>query len=742
MKFIGNATTTATPASANVQSQPETTVTPETTAPEQFVYGRVLVDGIEFPRTGEETQSLKANAKGRYALASTLDEQMLASKEAALCGSFEVAIMYSQYLFKTVMSNVWPQLVEEEEVYQAQFELDKSTHYAVQTDSQVAICALVEQMVFYRGIVVEDNRATFGVHQVMEQTIGLQRSIKDVRIYVQNGIKYLQSVGVLEKRIVDGKVPYTAAVRDKLVEIQHELDNRAKGYTVGFNFPLESAKHGFYRKSPRKVIKNGGKATPDLVKVLDTYSSRAYTVRYEMVSAIEIASVELQHRIAENKKKMVEEMNAEVRLELEKELNNAKAQMDALLTHVGKDIYFATQISGAGRVDFVGGLNPQGSSYTKVLLEYSEKLALGESGFETLSQCFTEAIGAEKTLTTTQRRQYADNNRGLWLGLTEFTTETYEEFRVRCEMFGVKRSFAGMRFAVELAQANEQGRKTFKSGMVCHQDLTTSGAQHIAAIYGDRKIAFMSNVVAQSRDTMTNDLYTLACAGHGISDITRAWHMKPAVMTGAFYGAGTATVAKSMVEISHGETLMEDAQHYASTLEGRIATNARALYLHQEIMKPKAYRALACGNKVTFTAPDGYMFRIGRPDWTKKVVVVGKQVCKLERPTKMNARASSLQVSAMSIHMCDSYHLRLICLRGEHIHLTPIHDSFGSHASTFLEVNQIIRSTFAEMHERDEDGHSYWTREFGLNTQAVEYKMNPSTRYEASEALRALNMAN
>jgi len=283
----------------------------------------------------------------------------------------------------------------------------------------------------------------------------------------------------------------------------------------------------------------------------------------------------------------------------------------------------------------------------------------------------------------------------------------------------------------------------YESNLVCHQDGTCNGLQHMAAMTGDRSTAESVNCVASTIEDKPADIYALVyleALNHTDNDKAlelikkygRDMAKNPVMVTG--YGATETTIKRNIAKYLANKnestalaTVIGDA--YLKAI-GMCAGAVTQLTESLKICVNDALLENPTKSKFTWVTADGFiacteyrnseMFRVRAGTLAARMRGLGKA----ELDTVKTAGAMSPNL----VHSIDSTHCRMVVRACEH-DLVTVHDSVGSHAATYFKTSRCIREKFVITHSYNALGDLCK----GLQQDAPEFHGD----YEAKEALQS-----
>lgn len=412
-------------------------------------------------------------------------------------------------------------------------------------------------------------------------------------------------------------------------------------------------------------------------------------------------------------------------------------------------------------------VTPQGDSFAKASLDSATKKPLGKHGFAALAIHFANASGHDK-LSYTDRIRWAMNEGiekaisivhydGDWRKIAPLIEEhnhAFEEYSAACDFY---RAF------------HATDRKQYLSSIITHQDATNSGFQFGAALTGDRVTAELVNITGDlTKHQAPADLYgkmaeNLTTLIEKLSDeymaqwlpvIDRKFCKKPIMTTG--YGAGLNTIMAGSAKkkgsvgiLQYMDALATIKPQYThlvprteelrESVEQALDMTASAMLHITETMQKHAERITACGSDIIkWYTPDGLMVVSTKRDNSERQIRLNNGATAYTTSGEVDPLDEDGMARALSpnfIHSIDAQMLRTSALHAaEHdIFFAPIHDSFGTHASTFFELNMLLRRSFVETVQHP------WYNNF-CEVNHVKPTLPKLGDYQPEEAMQAIYM--
>jgi DNA-directed RNA polymerase len=250
------------------------------------------------------------------------------------------------------------------------------------------------------------------------------------------------------------------------------------------------------------------------------------------------------------------------------------------------------------------------------------------------------------------------------------------------------------------------------SALVCHQDGTCNGLQHMSAITRNRQTAETVNCTRATRFDVPQDIYgIIATKAREFASTEAVFNLlykygrdmakDPVMITG--YGAGEDTIKANIAVylLSKGESTLH-ADAIGDCYIQSINANAGAVKALTSALKARVKQAMTTGQSVfEWQTYDGFKVSIEYKDIEPMRVRAGvfnammkDVVCVRDDVKTVGALAPNF------IHSIDSTHCRTTVL-GCDWDLVSVHDSIGSHPCNYFATGDVIRTTFAEVHEYD-----------------------------------------
>lgn len=393
-------------------------------------------------------------------------------------------------------------------------------------------------------------------------------------------------------------------------------------------------------------------------------------------------------------------------------------------------VYFAITMDQRGRMYYRGGLlTPQGEDFCKALFQFANAMELGARGLEAIAIHTANMLGysgvslkKRKDIVWKEYKNGAFNN---------ITVENIEQTYPKSDKF---QAFVAIKEFVRVMVAKEAGEcvKTLKSNLVCHQDGTCNGLQHIAAITKDRTTAEAVNLVASTEEDTPSDIYALVAnealnlnenelnneinneiAIALLNKYGRDLTKKSVMVKG--YGAGDYRVALQVIEFlekkgeindktMEQEGFMDMIGELANSIAKAINNVCPAIDMFTNVLKQEVQYAMSQGlQRIQWKTQDNFLAITQYKD-IEDCRVRANNFNAMVKGNKVRDDIKTAGALAPNlIHSIDAMHLRLVINACEW-DLVTVHDSIGSHAATFFDTARVVREKFVEIHNHTDRG--------------------------------------
>ena len=372
--------------------------------------------------------------------------------------------------------------------------------------------------------------------------------------------------------------------------------------------------------------------------------------------------------------------------------------------------FFAVTMDNRGRMYYRGGiLSPQGQDFCKAAFQFAEFVELGEDGVEGLAIHTANVLGFDK-LSIDSRIELLTS----WMD--SHTLDSIKNTKTLLEVFPEASKFQGLVAVMECKRLftyleEHDSPDGFKSNLVCHQDGTCNGLQHMAAITGDRQTAEAVNCTAATTADLPTDIYGLVAddaenqaedqeVKNLIIKYGRDMAKNPVMITG--YGAGKETVkANTGKYLKKYEGTNKHGKECGEAYIAAIGNVASAVYNLTNMIKLNVGFAMDEGRKVfNWTAADGFEACTKYQNTEGNTIRAGAfsaKVPALKAKTFDEVKTKGAMAPNF-VHSIDSAHLRMVVNACDHA-LVTVHDSIGSHAGNYWKTSRTIREQFVEVHK-------------------------------------------
>jgi DNA-directed RNA polymerase len=376
-----------------------------------------------------------------------------------------------------------------------------------------------------------------------------------------------------------------------------------------------------------------------------------------------------------------------------------------VIAHTGSSCFFPVTLDARGRMYYRGGLmTPQGNDYCKALFQFAKGRQLGDRGEEALVIHLANTLGWDKK-SLSDRKMYIYNQHAALMHIKDHVD-------VR-EVFPDASPFQATVAIMEYQRmVNSPNRKAFVSTLVCHQDGTCNGLQHMAAITKNRQTAVTVNCVASTEFDNPADVYGIIAeyafeqtdgeVQELIGRFGRDMAKNPVMITG--YGAGRSTIITNTAAYLKAKGANSAlAEAIGDAYIAAITANAGAVKALTEALKARVGQAMNKGmERFTWTTADSFVASTEYRDEEVNRIRAGvfNAAVPNMNPTPLDDVKTVGAMSPNFVHSIDATHCRMVINACDH-ELVTVHDSIGSHAATYFDTAAAIRTTFVEVHQYD-----------------------------------------
>ena len=356
---------------------------------------------------------------------------------------------------------------------------------------------------------------------------------------------------------------------------------------------------------------------------------------------------------------------------------------------VDKPYYFPVTYDFRGRMYYRSGIvSPQASDVCKAAFVFHKGYPLGKTGFMALCVALASALGAKESV----KMRYA-----MVASHIDSMTPYRNDFEAFCTRFTKADKCQAYLLMREVFRALEWKKEhgtfeTFKSNVVCHQDGTCSGLQHISIITRDAQSASTVNVCKATNEDKPNDVYGIVGA---YADVTRDIAKNPVMLGG--YGASDDTI-KDKVRAAMQAAYTEQA--FEKICEG-MEVKAPALRKYTNAVQNRCKNAVDSGSVgFTWLTLDGFEVEQQYIDNSANVfrgkIYSAHLGNRFEK--RLDARKMVTATSPNLIHSNDGCHLR-IAVNTARMDIALVHDSYGVHPCNYFAFNKVLRVSMYELYK-------------------------------------------
>ena len=390
-----------------------------------------------------------------------------------------------------------------------------------------------------------------------------------------------------------------------------------------------------------------------------------------------------------------------------KELNNEAFELySEILNYGDKEMYFPVTMDQRGRMYYRGGLlSPQGVDFCKAAFQFAEFKPLGKDGFRALCMHTANACGQDKA-SINDRVQWVQDN---WSDIMD--VNSHRDIRKKFKGADVFQALVACKELQRLNKLFVDSWETLESNLVCHQDGTCNGLQHMAAITGDRPTAVAVNCVESTHSDNPADVYGIVGeaalkyvqddkAAHDLmKKYGRDMAKNPVMVTS--YGATETTIINNTADYltRNGNTVAQAETIGKAYLEA-LSNVAGAVTQLTEAVSTRVQFAVAEGQKkFAWRTADGFLACTQYNDDEEQAVRVGLFYTRKRGMGKapIDERKTAQAMAPNFVHSIDATHLRMVVNACDH-ELVTVHDSVGSHPSDFFKTAEEIRKQFVRVH--------------------------------------------
>lgn len=378
-----------------------------------------------------------------------------------------------------------------------------------------------------------------------------------------------------------------------------------------------------------------------------------------------------------------------------------------------ESFFFPVTMDSRGRMYYRGGLlTPQGTDFCKAAFQFAESMPLGSTGLDAICLHVANCLGHDK-LSYNDRLACIEQ----YIDCGDFDAiNDHIDVATRWPKSDVFQATVAILELKRILLLIERGDAVcdIQSNLVCHQDGTCNGLQHMSAITRNYETAKTVNCTASTHDDDPLDIYgivaTEATKSKALSPEAVKLMMKygrsmakdGVMITG--YGAGEVTVQNGVYKFlvskhENGAVANEIGKAYVEAMQFKAA----AVKTLTKAVKSRVESALEFGReKFQWTTADGFVATTEYRDLEVNRVRAGvfNALVRNMHPLPLDEIKSIGAMAPNFIHSIDATHLRMV-VNGCGHDLVTIHDSIGSHAATYFDTATVIRKEFVAVHEYD-----------------------------------------
>lgn len=543
--------------------------------------------------------------------------------------------------------------------------------------------------------------------QWAKDTLGKEWSKEQCKGLAKQFVKSMQDLGILSQKL--DKLEYTDSegntrngvivkLAESFVALMSEMTHELREHSTMRcrpmkNRPLdwESTSVGVGSLAGLKLIKGqkykGTKVAKPVLEAVNRLQGVAFKIAPEMVdAAYDMLDNQHEYKSTEEELRMYREIIA---------------------MNVNAVYYFPVTMDTRGRMYYRGGLlTPQGTDFCKATFQFANGALLGKTGFKALCLHTANMFGMDK-VSINKRVTWVQNNWSQLMSIVDHVD--------LMQKFKGANVFQALVAVKELQRVGVWGtHEDFMSHLVCHQDGTCNGLQHMSAITKNRQTAITVNCVASTHDDEPADVYGIIaeCAAslatgevhRLIVTYGRDMAKNPVMITG--YGAGKDTIIANLVKYLQNPKHSGDitlAPAIGEAYVEAIKQNAGAVKALTEALKARVQQALNAGKeRFEWVTADGFVACTEYRDIECNRVRAGvfNALVPTMYPTPLDTIKTIGAMAPNFIHSIDATHLRMVVNECDH-DLVSVHDSIGSHAATYFTTAKAIREQFVKVHEYD-----------------------------------------
>ena len=649
----------------------------------------------------DEVQSLLTMARDQIGSFEAMDEWLaneLVNLPEIVEGSVVIKFVdsrkYTQFLTKPLSDALWVSAMK-------QLQYHGAVNYAL---LQTAFANWINDYVYRevddlgRKSYVSVTVTEADVEQLAKATLAMMQSVDVVEVNVSREVVRLQNGQQITARVCK----MSTSLHDKLNELIKELRVNVSMKCQPLKFKPKDwtdARNGIAEGANIKLIKGSkmksSRVHINVLNAVNKLQSVKFTASPVMLEAARDMNL---HASVYKGATFASMFKAK---ELTKEAFTLYNELETLK---GFDFFFPVTMDKRGRMYYRGGLlSPQGVDFCKAAFQFADAKPLGKHGVRALFLHTANTCGKGK-LSLDGRVKWTHDN---WN--TIMNIKTHLDVRKEFKGADVFQALVACKELQRLAQL-EGAWADKESNLVCHQDGTCNGLQHMAAITGDRPTAVAVNCTASTAADVPEDIYGLVASAAKknaddpsvfaiISKYYRDLSKNPVMVTG--YGASESTIVNNIAsflkekkeDVTHAETI---AQLFLDAINVKAGAVTQ---LTEAIVTRMNYAILEGLTTVYWKTADGFIANTRYELDEEFATRVGNFYIRKRGMGKppVDMRKTAQAMSPNFIHSIDSTHLRMVITGCDH-DLVSVHDSIGSRPCDYFTTARVIREKFALCH--------------------------------------------
>lgn len=488
-----------------------------------------------------------------------------------------------------------------------------------------------------------------------------------------------------------------------------------------------------------KLIKNqkykGNKIDARVLSAVNKLQAVAFVIAPAMI--------DVAYDILDNQAEYAPKEERDLRV-FENELNMYRE----VIAMEGGTFYFPVTMDTRGRMYYRGGLlTPQGTDFCKAAFQFAESKPLGDTGLDAICIHLAGTLGWDKDSFDDRMYKVQAMIDAGQLDAINDHRDVIREFpqadtmQATVALLELKRILEFRESALEQYQEGVAiDFPEIESNLVCHQDGTCNGLQHMAALTHNLPTAIAVNCVESSHSDKPSDIYgiialeartmTTGEVSALIGKYGRGMAKNPVMITG--YGAGEETIIKNTAKYlaEHGENT-KHASDIGKAYVAAMNLRTGAVRTLTEAMKARVAQAIEQGiTRIKWKTADGFLACTEYRDIEGQRIRAGvfNALMTSDISSPLDQVKTEGAMSPNFVHSIDATHLRMVINDCDH-DLVTVHDSIGSHPANYFATAKSIREQFVAVHDYDALGNLCE----GINVRTPKFR----GEYNASEALKS-----